>query len=93
MRSIAITGVMPLPAARKSTFSGGGSDITKSPLGAASRMIEPGSRPETRWEDKKPSGIARTVIEIVRPLRLGGEEIEYERQWNLPLTWIPMPTY
>ena len=33
------------------------------------------------------------MIAIVRPLRFGGEEIEYERQWNLPLTWIPMPTY
>ena len=36
----------------------------------------PGSSPETRCSDKKPSGIARTVIAIVRPERLGGEETE-----------------
>ena len=93
MRSIAITGVMPLPATRNRIFSGGGSGSTKSPLGAASRMIVPGSRPSTRWAERKPSGIARTVIAMVRPDFLGGDDTEYERQWNLPSTWIPMPTY
>ena len=76
MRSIAITGVMPLPATRKRIFSGGGSGRTKSPLGSASRMIVPGSRPWTRCVERKPSGIARTVIAMVRPSRFGGEDTE-----------------
>ena len=68
MRSIAITGVMPLPPTRNSIFCGGGSGSTKSPSGSASRTMVPGSRPSTRWDDSCPSGIARTVIAMVRPL-------------------------
>ena len=37
--------------------------------------------------------IARTVIAMVRPLRVGSELIEYERHWNRPSTCTPMPTY
>ena len=76
MRSIAITGVIPLPPTRKRIRAGGGSGSTKSPSGAASRTIVPGSQPLTRWEERKPSGIARTVIDKVRPLRRGGELME-----------------
>ena len=70
VRSIAITGVMPLPPTRNSIRAGGGSGSTKSPLGSASRTIVPGSSPLTRWSERKPSGIARTVIAMVRPLAL-----------------------
>ena len=76
VRSIAITGVIPLPPTRKSIRSGGGSGSTKSPSGRARRTIVPGARPLTRWADSSPSGIARTVIEMVRPLRCGGELTE-----------------
>ncbi len=76
VRSIAITGVMPLPPTRNSIFAGGGSGSTKSPSGSASRTTVPGASPFTRWADSSPSGIARTVIEMVRPLRLGGELTE-----------------
>ena len=81
VRSIAITGVTPLPATRNSIRSGGGSGSTKSPSGRARRTMVPGCRPFTRWADSSPSGIARTVIEIVRPCRCGGELIEYDRHW------------
>ena len=73
---MAITGVMPLPATRNRIFSGGGSGSTKSPLGSASRMMVPGSRPLTRCEDRNPSGIARTVMAMVRPSRFGTDETE-----------------
>jgi len=76
VRSIAITGVTPLPPTRNSIFGGGGSGSTKSPSGSASRTIVPGARPLTRWADSLPSGMARTVIEIVRPERCGGELTE-----------------
>ena len=42
VRSIAITGVMPLPPTRNSIRAGGGSGSTKSPSGAASRTIGAG---------------------------------------------------
>lgn len=93
VRSIAITGVTPLPPTRKSIRSGGGSGSTKSPSGRARRTMVPGARPLTRWLESRPSGIARTVIAMVRPLRLGGELTEYDRHWNFPSTCTPMPTY
>ena len=73
VRSIAITGVIPLPPTRKSIFAGGGFGSTKSPVGAASRTIAPGFSCRTRWSERKPSGIARTVIVIVRRSSCGGE--------------------
>jgi hypothetical protein len=76
VRSIDITGVTPLPATRNSTFAGGGSGITNSPSGSASRTMVPGANPLTRWLESSPSGIARTVMLIVRPLRRGSELIE-----------------
>ncbi len=75
MRSIAITGVTPEPPTRKSILAGGGSGSTKSPSGAASRTIVPGCR-LTRWPDILPSGIARMVMAMCRPERLGAEEME-----------------
>ena len=76
VRIIDMTGVTPLPPTRKSTFSGGGSGMTKSPSGSASRTMVPGARPLTRWEESSPSGMARTVIAMVRPDRLGAELTE-----------------
>ena len=93
-----ITGVTPLPAVRKSNFSGGGSGSTNSPAGCASRTTVPGSSPSTRCLDRKPSGIALTVTEMC-PLPpsvrscLGGEVSEYERQCQVPSTSTAMPMY
>ena len=64
-RNIAITGVMPLPAVMNSSVGGGGLGSAKSPLGAARRMMVPGSTPLTKWADRKPSGVAFTVIEML----------------------------
>lgn len=72
VRSMAITGVMPLPAVKNSTFAGGGSGSTKPPCGAASRTTVPSGTPLTRWLDRKPSGIALTAMEISRLDRLSG---------------------
>ena len=63
-RSIAMTGVIPLPAVTNSILAGGGSGSAKSPLGAARRTIVPGFTPFTRWVDRKPSGVALTVMEM-----------------------------
>ncbi len=48
VRSIAITGVTPLPPTRKRIRAGGGSGSTKSPSGSASRTMVPGASPLTR---------------------------------------------
>lgn len=69
-------GSAPLSPTGKSNRGGGGSGRVKSPSGAASRTIVPGSSPLTRWEDSSPSGIARTVIAMVRPFCLVGELTE-----------------
>ena len=73
-RSIAMIGVMPLPAVMNSSDSGGGSGSVNSPCGAASLMMVPGSTPSTRWVDKNPSGVALTVIEI-SPSVCSGTEV------------------
>jgi len=65
----------------------------KSPLGAASRTIVPGSSPLTRWLEMKPSGVALTVIEICPWSRRGDEVSEYDRQYQCPPSWVAMPTY
>src|SRR5947209_6589977 len=69
VRSIDITGVMPEPAVTNSTAGGAGSGSTKLPCGRASRTIVPGLTPSTRCVDRKPSGIAFTVIVTVRAPR------------------------
>ena len=92
-RSIAISGVIPLPALTKRIFGGGGSGSAKSPLGAASRTIVPGLTPLTKCEDRKPSGVALTVIVISFLSRTGTEVSEYDRQCQRPSTRRPMPTY
>ena len=51
------------------TDAGAGSGITKLPCGAANRTIVPGATPPTRWVDRKPSGMAFTVMVIVREAR------------------------
>ena len=88
-----MTGVIPLPAVMNRSDSGGGFGSAKSPLGDASRMMVPGSTPLTRWADKKPSGVAFTVIEMFSSPRSGTEVSEYDRQCHLPSTRRPMPTY
>ena len=74
VRSIAITGVMPLPPTRNSIFAGGGSGSTKSPVGRG--QPHDGARLETARpgaSDRKPSGIARTVIVMVPPVAARGD--------------------
>ncbi|SHT51037.1 Uncharacterised protein [Mycobacteroides abscessus subsp. abscessus] len=51
---------------RNRIAGGAGSSSTKFPCGAARRTIVPGSRPLTRWVDRNPSGIALTVMVMVR---------------------------
>ena len=62
VRSMDITGVMPLPPVQNRILAGGGSGSTNSPWGSARRTMVPGSRPRTRCSDRNPSGIALTVI-------------------------------
>ena len=66
MRSIDITGVIPEPAVRNRIFAGAGSGNTKLPCGAASLTMVPGATPPTRCVDRKPSGMALTVMVMVR---------------------------
>src|ERR1700739_4275061 len=82
VRSIDITGVIPEPAVRNRIDGGAGSGSTKLPGGAASRTMVPGSTPATRWVDRKPSGIALTVMVTVRAnAEVAGLDVnEYERQ-------------
>ena len=56
VRSMAMTGVTPLPPVQNSTLGGGGSGRTNSPWGRAKRTIVPGSRPRTRWVESRPFG-------------------------------------
>ena len=73
VRSIDITGVIPEPAVRNSTFAGAGFPMTKPPRGAARRTTVPARTPLTRWPDRKPSGIALTVMVRLRCPALAGE--------------------
>jgi hypothetical protein len=101
VRSIDITGVIPEPPVMNSTFAGAGSGITKLPCGAASRTIVPGATPPTRCVDRNPSGMALTVIVMVRfepdvaaaPRVTGLEVSEYDRHRQRPSTSSPMPMY
>ena len=93
VRSIDITGVMPEPPVMNNTDAGAGSGITKLPCGAASRTIVPGATPPTRWVDRNPSGIALTVIVMMRAPLTGLDVSEYDRHRQLPLTRRPIPTY
>src|SRR5271167_983128 len=94
VRSIDITGVIPDPAVKNRIDGGAGSGNTKLPWGAASRTMVPGSTPATRWLDRKPSGIALTVIVTVRSVAdlaapAGLDVSEYERQRQRPSTSSP----
>ena len=93
VRSIDITGVIPDPAVMNNTAGGGGSGSTKLPCGAASRTIVPGLTPATRCADRKPSGIALTVMVTVRAPLTGLDVNEYERHRQRPSTSNPMPMY
>ena len=92
-RSIAISGVMPLPALTNSILAGGGSGRAKSPFGAARRTIVPGFTPLTRCADRKPSGVALTVIVMLLVAAARTDVSEYDRQCQRPSTRSPMPTY
>ena len=65
-----------------STDAGAGSGMTKLPCGAASRTIVPGATPPTRWVDRNPSGMALTVMVMVRldRCRTGGSGHRTRRQ-------------
>jgi len=91
--SIAITGVMPLPAVRKSRRGGSGSGRTNSPSGRLSLTIVPGAARRTRWFETRPPAIALTVIVIRPSARSGGDEIEKVRQWYLPRISTPIRTH
>src|SRR5580693_7529224 len=98
VRSIDITGVIPDPAVRNRIDGGAGSGSTKLPWGAASRTIVPGATPATRWVERKPSGIAFTVMVTVREdpdrERAAGLDVsEYDRQRQRPSTSNPIPMY
>ena len=72
--------VMPEPPVMNSTDAGAGSGITKLPCGAASRTIVPGATPPTRWVDRNPSGMALTVMVMVRgEPRSGGHRARGQR--------------
>ena len=76
------------------TDAGAGSGITKLPCGAASRTIVPGATPPTRWVDRNPSGMAFTVMVMVRAaLSTGLDVSEYDRHRHRPSTSTPMPMY
>ena len=92
-RNIAMSGVMPLPALTNKIFGGGGSGRAKSPLGAARRTIVPGFTPLTRCVDRKPSGVALTVMVMRLSSRRGTDVNEYDRQCQRPSMRSPMPTY
>ena len=71
VRSIDITGVMPEPPVMNNTDAGAGSGMTKLPCGAASRTTVPGATPPTRWDDRNPSGMAFTVMVMMRAPLIG----------------------
>ena len=75
LRSIPITGVIPLPAVTNSTCCGACAGRWKSPVAWSSWMTVPGRARRTMWLLTLPSGIALTVIAI-RPSRRGPEVSE-----------------
>ena len=93
VRSIAITGVMPLPRDQEQHLRRRRVGQHEVALGQRQPDDRAGLEAVDEVRGEQPSGIARTVIEMVRPRRCGGELTEYDRHWNLPLTWTPMPTY
>ena len=64
-RSIAMTGVMPLPARDEQQSSPAAGRVARSrPWGPRGERSFPGCTPFTRCVDRKPSGVALTVIEM-----------------------------
>src|ERR1700677_1229899 len=84
VRNMAITGVIPQPAVMNRILAGGGAGNANSPFGAANRTTVPGSTPLTRCVDRKPSGVALTVIVMFLLSRCGIDVNEYERQCQRP---------
>ena len=62
LRSIPMTGVMPLPAVRKRTLAGAGLGRVKSPVAWSSMTRVPALASRTRWFETLPSGIALVVM-------------------------------
>jgi hypothetical protein len=99
LRSMPITGVMPLPAVRNRTLAGLSGGRVKSPAAWSSMIIVPGVAWCTRCWLTLPSGMALTVIEM-RMFRAEvweawelREVSEYARQLRTPSTSTPMRTY
>lgn len=89
LRSIDITGVMPLPAVTKSNRAGRISGSTNRPLGWLSRTIPPGRSRRTTCRDTNPPGPAFTVM-VTRPSgRPGGDDSENVRQCHTPAMSTP----
>ncbi len=75
VRSIAITGVTPLPPTRNSMLRRRRVRQHEVALGQRQPHDRPRLEAVDQVADSSPSGIARTVIAIVRPLRAGGGEL------------------
>ena len=76
LRSMPITGVMPLPAVTNRTLAGPPAGRTKSPAAWSSCTSVPGRARRTRWLLTLPSGIALTVIAMQPSAAVGGEVSE-----------------
>ena len=93
LRSIPITGVMPLPAVRNRILAGG--LVAEDEFAGGLIELDDGARRvarRTRWLLTVPSGIAFTVM-AKRPSSLVCEVSEYARHWRTPSTSTPMRTY
>ncbi len=97
VRSIDMTGVIPLPPVQNRIFAGGGSGSTNSPWGkrqphdrsrleAADQML--GQEPFGHRLDRDGQCARAPAAGVV-----GAELIEYERQCQFPPSCTPMPTY
>jgi hypothetical protein len=71
-----MTGVIPLPAVRKSALRGAGVGRVNSPVAWSSWMSVPGRSSRTTWLLTLPPSMALTVIEIVPSGEPRGEVIE-----------------
>ncbi len=71
LRSMPMTGVMPLPAVMNSALVGRGAQSVNSPAGRSMCRIAPRLAARSRWVLTTPSGTALTVM-VIRPSRRPG---------------------